>query len=78
MQVFLDDFAIYSHKGEHLDHLRMCLGKCRGSRLILSLTKCVFGVTSWTLLGHILSWDGIAIDLDKVKAILEAPALTNI
>jgi predicted NAD-dependent protein-ADP-ribosyltransferase YbiA (DUF1768 family) len=29
------------------------------------------------LLGHIVSKDGIAMDLDKVKAILEAPAPHN-
>ena len=30
MPVFLDDFAVYSRKGEHLDHLWLCLEKCRG------------------------------------------------
>ena len=30
-------------------------------------------MTSSTLLGHIISKDRIAVDLDKVKAILEAP-----
>ena len=42
MQVFLDDFAVYSKKGEHLDHLRLCLERCRGYRLSLNLVKCVF------------------------------------
>ena len=70
MQVFLDDFAVYSRKGEHLDHLRLCLEKCRGYRLSLNLAKCIFGVTNGTLLGHIVSKEGIAMDPDKVKAIL--------
>ena len=77
MKFFLDEFAVYSRKGEHLDHLRMCLEKCRGSRLSLNPAKCVFGVTSGTLLGHTVSRDGIAVDPDKVNAILEAPAPTN-
>ena len=42
MQVFLDDFAVYSKKGEHLDHLWLCLERCRGYRLSLNLVKCVF------------------------------------
>ena len=25
MQVFQDDFAVYSRETEHLDHLRLCL-----------------------------------------------------
>ena len=33
--------------------------------------KCVFGVTSGKLLGHIVSQKGIEIDPDKVKAIRE-------
>ena len=36
--------------------------------------KCVFGVTSGKLLGHIVSQKGIEIDPDKVKAIREMPA----
>ena len=74
MQVFLDNFAVYSKKGEHLDHLWLCLERCRGYRLSLNPTKCIFGVTNGMLLGHIVSKDGIAVDPDKVKAILEAPA----
>ena len=73
MQVFLDDFVVYSKQEEHLDHLRMCLKKCREYRLSLNPGKCVFGVTSGTLLGHIVSKGGIAVDPNKVRAILEAP-----
>ena len=46
MQVFLDDFAVYSRKGEHLDYLRLCLEKRRRYQLSLNPSKCVFGVTS--------------------------------
>ena len=34
MQVFLDDFVVYSQKGEHLEHLQLCLEKCQ--RYLLS------------------------------------------
>ena len=77
MQVFLDDFAVYSRHTEHLGHLRLCLEKCREYRLSLNTAKCVFGVTSGNLLGHIVSKDGIAVDPDKVKAILKALAPSN-
>ena len=39
--------------------------------------KCAFGVTSGTLLGHIVNPVGIVVDPDKVKAVIEAPPPTN-
>ena len=39
--------------------------------------KCVFEVTSGNLQGHIVSKDGIAVDTNKVREILEAPAPSN-
>ena len=69
MQVFLDDFVVYIQRTEHLDHLQMCLEKCRSARLSQNLAKCAFGVTNDTLLGHILSKEGIATDLDKIDVI---------
>ena len=39
--------------------------------------KCVFGVASDNLLGHVVSKEGIVVDPDKVRAILEAPTPTN-
>ena len=35
------------------------------------------GVTNDTLLGHIVSWEGVVVDSNKVKAILGAPTPTN-
>ena len=77
IQVFLDDFAVYSRQTEHLDHLRLCLEKCRKYRLSLNLAKCVFRVASGNLLGHIVSKEGIVVNPDKVRAILEAPTTNN-
>ena len=33
MQVFLDDFAVYGQRLEHLTQLRLCLDQCRLARL---------------------------------------------
>ena len=41
------------------------------------LDKCVFRVTSGNLLGHIVSKDGIVVEPNKVREILEAPAPNN-
>ena len=77
MQVFLDDFAVYGHRLEHMTQLRLCLDRCRQARLSLNPAKCAFLVTSGNLLGHIVNQEGIAMDPDKVKAILNAPAPSN-
>ena len=77
VQVFLDDFAVYGTRRDHLHHLRLCLERCRATRLSLNLAKCVFGVTSGTLLGHIVSEEGIAIDPGKIDAIIKSPTPKN-
>ena len=51
--------------------------KCREYRLSLNPAKCVFGVASGNLLGDIMSKEGIVVDPDKVKVILEGPAPNN-
>ena len=77
MQVFLDDCAVYGMQGEHFGQLWLCLERCRTSRLSLNLAKCAFGVTSGALLGHIVSKEGISIDPNKIKAIIEVKSPTN-
>jgi hypothetical protein len=75
--VFLDDFAVFRTRKAHLQHVELCLEKCRKAGLSLNPAKCAFAVTSGMLLGHIVSKEGIAMDPDKIKAILEAPAPHN-
>ena len=57
-----------------MNQLRLCLDRCRAAWLSLNTTKCVFLVTSGNLLGHIVSQEGIAMDPDKVQAIMNAPS----
>jgi hypothetical protein len=75
MQVFIEDFAVFGTCKAHLQHVELCLKKCREACLSLNPAKCAFAVTKGMLLGHIVSKDGIAMDPDK--AILEAPAPHN-
>ena len=77
MQVFLDDFVVYRMRKDHLHHLRLCLERCHAARLSFNPAKCAFGVTSGTLLGHIVSKEGIAVDPGKIEAIIKSPAPKN-
>ena len=41
----------------------------------LNPKKCTFGVTSRKLLGYMVSERGIEVDPDKIRAIIDMPAL---
>ena len=77
MHVFLDDFTMYGTQNDHMHHLRLCLERCRTTRLSLNTAKCAFGVTSCTLLGHIVSKEGIAVDPGKIEEIIKSPMPKN-
>ncbi|KAL2629567.1 hypothetical protein R1flu_014253 [Riccia fluitans] len=74
MQTYLDDFTVYGSKDDHLGHLRKCLEKCRKYSISLNLDKSVFGISSGELLGHIISKDGLLLDLSKIDTILQMEA----
>jgi len=68
--VFIDDILIYSQSAEeHEQHLRIVLEKLRAHELYAKFGKCEFWLTKNAFLGHILSEDGVAVDLAKVEAI---------
>jgi hypothetical protein len=72
--VFFDDILIYSHSwADHLRHLRAVLTELRQHHLLIKRSKCAFGVTSISYLGHIISEDGVAMDAAKVQAIHDWP-----
>ena len=72
MRIFLDDLSIFGAKDLHLGHLRLCLQRCSEVSFSLNPMKCAFAVRSGKLLGHIISQEGIAVDPDKVTAIMQA------
>ena len=70
--VFLDDILVYSKtKEEHEQHLRMVLQVLREHQLYAKLSKCSFYQRQIHYLGHIISKEGIVVDLKKVEAIRE-------
>ncbi|WVZ84644.1 LOW QUALITY PROTEIN: hypothetical protein U9M48_031651 [Paspalum notatum var. saurae] len=73
--VFFDDIPIYSSSwAEHLRHVGIVLHALRAHQLHLKRSKCSFGTTSVTYLGHVILVDGVAMDADKVAAVASWPA----
>eukprot|EP00253_Pinus_taeda_P019316 PITA_19316 len=72
--IFIDDILIYSRsKEEHEEHLRMVLQTLREHQLYAKLSKCDFYKEEIQYLGHVISQEGIAVDPEKIKTILEWP-----
>ena len=53
--------------------MAIILNELRAHRLHLKRSKCSFGTTSVTYLGHVISADGVAMDADKVAAVATWP-----
>jgi hypothetical protein len=77
--VFLDDILIYSKPEEENEHhLRMVLQVLRENQLYSKLSKCSFYQKQIHYLGHIISKDGIEVDLEKIEAIRGWSASKNV
>ena len=57
----------------HFEALDKFLARLEKYNLRLNPKKCIFGVTSGKLLGHIVSERGIKVYPGKIKAIQEIP-----
>jgi hypothetical protein len=72
--VFFDDILIYSSSwSEHLRHVHMVLAKLQEFSLLVKKSKCMFDARSVAYLGHVISELGVAMDAQKVRAVLDWP-----
>jgi hypothetical protein len=72
MVVYLDDITVYSKKREyHPKHLKQIFERCRKYGISLNPKKTIFIVSEGILLGHVISKDGISVDPERTKAILQ-------
>ena len=70
--VFIDDILIYSkNPDEHEHHLRLVLQRLRECKLYAKFCKCKFWLEEVAFLGHVINRDGIVVDPENIKAIIE-------
>jgi len=76
---YLDDLVIVSSSfEEHLELLGVVFRRLREAGLRLNPEKCHFARRELKYLGHVVNSDGISTDPEKVRAIKEFPAPTNV
>lgn len=76
--ILFDDILVYSSSEiEHVKHVQLVLQK-QAEKLFANLKKCEFGKNKIGYLGHVVSEVGVAVDEDKVKAIMEWSQPRNI
>ena len=72
--VYLDDILIFSKTlEENLLHIHSVFERLREEKLLINLKKCSFAKKELVYLGFFVSPEGIKMDPEKVKAILEWP-----
>ena len=70
--VFIDDILIYSRTPEdHERHLKIVLRTLREHKLYAKMRKCEFWMKEVKLLGHVVSEQGVAVDLAMIEAVMK-------
>eukprot|EP00253_Pinus_taeda_P003649 PITA_03649 len=77
--VFINDILVYfKNEEEHAKHLATVLRFLREHQLYSKLNKCSFFQTEVHYLGHVVSKDGIVVDPEKIRSIMEWVAPKNV
>ena len=70
--VFIDDILIYSKdEDQHANHLRIVLQTLKDQRLYAKFKKCEFWLDGVVFGGHIINRDGISVNTQKIKEIVD-------
>jgi hypothetical protein len=70
--VFIDDILVYSKSmEEHEEHLWVVLQRLQDHQLYAKFSKCEFWINKVSFLGHVISPEGIVVEPDKVRDVLD-------
>lgn len=79
-RVYLKDLVLFlflHSMKEHVKHLNKLFRVIQKARLNFKITKCDSTRPIVILLGHRVDKDGVHVDKDKIKVIMEAPESKN-
>lgn len=76
--VFFDDILIYSRNQQHREHLAAVLDVLAKHQLYANASKCEMGKSEVASLGHVVSQAGVAVDKEKIKAMIDWPLPVNL
>jgi hypothetical protein len=69
---YVDDILIFSKDpAKHYEHVTQVLEKLKSAGLQANIKKSEFSVTKTKFLGYIISTKGIAVDPDKISAVIK-------
>ena len=78
VEVMMDDVLIWGkNEKEHNDRLRAALERVKNNNLTLNKKKCKLMQEEIKYLGHKFTKDGLLLDEEKVRAIVEMPEPTD-
>ena len=69
MEIYINDMMVKSKlKYEHIDDLRSIFKILKKHKLRLYVSKCSFGVSSGKFLGYTVTYRGIKVDPNQIRA----------
>nr|XP_057913595.1 uncharacterized protein LOC131107503 [Doryrhamphus excisus] len=77
--LYLDDIVVFSSTIEqHLERLKLVLGRLQQEGLKAKLSKCSFFQREVSYLGHVISGEGVSTDPGKIEVVANWPIPTTV